>query len=230
MAVKKYKKPLPPCPDPALYQLIKTKEGSFWRRKRGTVNPVKLNKAFAANAKAMKIASPAAAGIVNSLYTYMKGLTSGRLNSRICAGLLKHYSKTKQLSFAPLINMDIQPQYPMAKLLLANYVHSIKGKQVELQIQSYPEGIKKQNNLVTEYFFELILLEADNKTFTTIKSNYAVSKAYSFTAKHFEGCKLTLPLPTTSINWMLLLKISCTESNEMAAHSKHYAMKVIRVA
>lgn len=110
MPTKKYKKPLPPCPNPELYQLINTKEGSFWRRKRGTVKPAKLNKAFSANVKAMKLVSPIAAKIANVLFTYMQGLTPGRLSSRICAGLLTYYSHAKEISFSPLLQMEIQPQ------------------------------------------------------------------------------------------------------------------------
>jgi hypothetical protein len=223
----KYRKPLPPCPDPDLYQLIKTKEGSFWRRKRGTVKPAKLNNTFAKNVQAMKIVSPVAATIVNGLFKYIQGLTTGRLSSRICANLLKHYNATKQISFTPLTNMDIQPQYPLAKLIFTQYACSIKEKQIELEVKAYPEAIKKQNNLLTEYFFELILVEAVGESFNKIQSNYVVSKPYYFNANYFEGCVLTLPIPKSSINWMVLFKISCTEGNEMALHSKHYAMKII---
>ncbi len=153
MPTKKYKKPLPPCPNPELYQLINTKEGSFWRRKRGTVKPAKLNKAFSANVKAMKLVSPIAAKIANVLFAYMQGLTPGRLSSRICAGLLTYYSHAKEISFSPLLQMEIQPQYPLDKLLFSHYSLCIKDKNIEVELSPCLQAIKKQNNLVTEYIF-----------------------------------------------------------------------------
>ena len=58
---------------------------------------------------------------------------------------------------------------------------------------------------------------------------YAISKPYSFTDIATDHCKLVLPMPTKNEPWMLLLKVSCLEGNEMTAHAKHYGMRVVEV-
>ena len=51
------------------------------------------------------------------------------------------------------------------------------------------------------------------------------SKLYDF--KEQGKCQLALKLPFMKVPWMLLLKTSCIEGSELAAHSKHYGMKVV---
>lgn len=61
------------------------------------------------------------------------------------------------------------------------------------------------------------------------KTLHAVTKSsalFSFADREAKNVELVLPMPTPVTDWMLLLKISCLEGNELAMHPKHYGMKV----
>ncbi len=64
----------PPNPDPENCVWIVTREGGYWRRKRGTVKKVKLNRAFKEGSYFMQLSAPATRGIMQKLKPYMDGL------------------------------------------------------------------------------------------------------------------------------------------------------------
>jgi hypothetical protein len=66
---------------------IITKEGGYWRRKRGTVKKAKLNRAFREGSYFMQLSAPAASRIIQKLRPYMDGLYTGRLNAKISGRL-----------------------------------------------------------------------------------------------------------------------------------------------
>jgi hypothetical protein len=41
---------------------------------------------------------------------------------------------------------------------------------------------------------------------------------------------LRLKIPVRKVPWMVLLKVSCMEGNELAVHPRHYGMKVVKVS
>jgi hypothetical protein len=53
-------------------------------------------------------------------------------------------------------------------------------------------------------------------------------KLYAFGEEPSEAFELCLSLPSDRVSWMVVLKVSCLEGNEMATHPKHYWMKVLK--
>ncbi len=70
---------IPPCPLPGAYILIETKEGVFWRKKRGLGKPAVLNDVLQANVDKMKISSPAAKRILTALRPFTLSYIAGVL-------------------------------------------------------------------------------------------------------------------------------------------------------
>ena len=62
-----------------------------------------------------------------------------------------------------------------------------------------------------------------------LRTDSIESKLYAFGEEPIEICELRLPLPEDDVQWIVLIKVSCLEGNEMAVHPKHYGMKVMKV-
>jgi hypothetical protein len=82
----------PPCPDPENYIWVHTEDGGYWRRKRGSVKPAKLNMQFKEGNELMKIAAPAAKRIVQKLRAFLDRMKTGRLNATISGKIRKALS------------------------------------------------------------------------------------------------------------------------------------------
>lgn len=218
---------LPPCPDPEQYILVKTKEGDFWRRKRQKQSPV--NRSLSANVSATEIVSPAVKRIRNKLEEYTRKLDTGRLHGRLTGLLNKTYKTKGFIDYSALKGFEFQPDHPLARLLLTRFIVNTGSEFTELLIPVTSGVLKKQNDLVTDFYFEGIMLSGDPLADEPLQSAYALSKPYSFTNTLEEDCKIVLPLPEKNVPWMLMLKVSCLEGNEMAVHPKHYGMRVVEV-
>lgn len=225
---KKWYSKLPPCPDPEQYILIKTKEGDFWRRKRQKQSPV--NRGFSANVSATEIVSPAVKRIRNKLEAYTHKLDTGRLHGRLTGLLNKTYKAKGFIDYSGLKGFEFQPDHPLARLLLTQYEVNKGFEFTELLIPVTSGVLKKHNDLVTDFYFEGILLFGNPLADEPLQTAYALSKPYSFTDTVEEDCKIVLPLPEKNVPWMLMLKVSCLEGNEMAVHVKHYGMRVVVVS
>lgn len=217
----------PPCPDPEQYLWVETKEGGHWRRKRRKDTP--LNRSLSSNVSATEIVSPVAKRIRNTLEEYTRNLDTGRLHGRLSGLLSKAYKEKGQINFSALKGFEFQKYYPLDQLLLTQYKVNTGINSVELLIQIKDDVVKKNNNLVTDFYFEGILLYGDVLADELLKVEYTLSKPYSFTDTLKKDCKLVLPLPSKNLPWMLMLKVSCLEGNEMASHVKHYGMRVVEV-
>jgi len=97
---RKYRQAPPPPKDDGSYILVKTKEGPYWRRKRGTVKIARLNDVFGANAAATAIASPAAKKILDKLQPYLSGLNTGRFIANVSARLKQSLAGSGELNFS----------------------------------------------------------------------------------------------------------------------------------
>ena len=217
----------PPCPDPELYIWVETKEGGYWRRKRSKDTP--LNRSLAANASATKIVSPVVKRIRDTLEEYTRKLDMARVQGRLSGLLRKAYIEKSKIDFSALRGFEFQEDYPLEQLLLTQYQVNKGADFIELLIRVKDGVVKKQNNLVTDFYFEGILLYGDPLTDRSFKVEYVVSKPYPFKNNATDDCKLILPMPQNNEPWMLMLKISCLEGNEMASHVKHYGMRVVEV-
>jgi hypothetical protein len=230
MGTKKYSRgQLPPCPDPERYALVKTEEGYYWRRKRGTVKPAKLNPAMNRNAATAKITAPAASRLLRKLATYTHGIKKGRINLIISGMLMKTYHTRGVIDFSMLEGLELNMGYPLEKLFYGDYTVIQDGQSLRLKIELTKGTVQRFNNLVTDYNFEAVLLYGDTTREAALRTDDISSALYSFAQAAPDNTELVLSLPDTDAPWMMLLKINCLEGNELAAHPKHYAMKVVKV-
>ena len=226
---------IPHCPDPEKYVLVNTKEGSFWRRKRGSVKPAVLNAALKRNTKSLSIASPAASNIVDRLQHFIKGMETGRLFSRISGKLVKSLNASGEISFAGLEGFDIQKNYPLPKLYICHYKILRKKNEMIINIEADPYNVKpKMDKYITGYFFELVVIYGDPTDINKLRVDGEVSGNYPVEIPHdrdrLEYCRLSVQLPSGNIPWMMLLKLSFVEDNERPVElPKYHAMKVVKV-
>jgi hypothetical protein len=218
----------PPNPEPGNYIWIDTKEGGFWRRKRGLVKTAKLNFAYSRSSENTKICSPAASRIVRKLRPYMKGLQPGRITTRICGKLRKALNETGRLSMDCLSDFDLQPEHPISHLLQEDIHVEQDIHTLTITMPITELTIKRLNKLVTGYWLELVLLYGDAGKENGLRTESEESKVYAIETCYEDNCKLSLVLPEQP--WIALIKVNCIEGNEPAAHSKLYGMKVIAVS
>lgn len=217
----------PPCPDPDRYEWVESSEGGYWRLKKQKGSPV--NRSFSENNAATSLLAPAIKRIRNRLEEYTRSLNPGRVQGKMSGLLSSLFKKTGKLDLTVLKGFEFQKEHVLENLLLTQYQVHTYSDHVELLIPVAAEAVKRHNNLVTDFYFEGILLFGDALQEASLAVEYAVSVPYSFTNTVKETCKLQLPLPPGNIPWMLMLKVSCLEGNELAAHVKHYGMKVVEV-
>ena len=216
----------PPCPgDPNDYDLITTHEGKYWRRKRGTVKPATLNNACQLANDAIKTLSPIASKIALCVRPYLTGFKTGRLNIRIASCLRKSLKETNRFQLAYLRGMQFQREQPLERMVL-RYVVYERNASIHIEINIGKGYILPQNNVATDYYFEAFLVYGDILTDRTLTCENVISPLYSFNSNESGKCCLSLPLPIED-DWMVLLKISCLEGNNLASHTKHYRLKVI---
>lgn len=222
------KKKLPPCPDPERYILVNSKEGAHWRRKRGTVTEARLNAVFTKNVDNSKVASPAAKRMVQKLRPFLSELNTGRLTAKLAGALIKAINQHGYADFSFLNGFDFQHPH-LDKLLYAQITINRNGNDFTISIPLAPYYIEPKNALVTDYYFEAILLYGDVTIDNGLRIDSSISPLYAFESTVRTTCVLTLQLPTTSFPWMIILKLSCQEENRPSVHPNHFGMKVIMV-
>jgi hypothetical protein len=217
---------LPPCPDPDICITVKTGEGYYWRKKRGSVKKASLNAVFAHNPVTSKITGPVASLILRKLEPFTGGLLMGRMTLKIAGLLMKIYDARGVIDFSMLSGLEFNAVHPLEKLLHTEYAVTHNKHQTVIRMQA--ANVQEQNNLVSDYFFDAVLLYGDplNDTMLTIIAEN--SPLFSIDRKTPYDVELAIPATPDGLVWMLLLKLSCFEGKELAAHPKHYGMKVVR--
>jgi hypothetical protein len=217
----------PPCPGRMEdYVLITTKEGSFWRRKRGTVKPATLNTKFAEAAQATRIISPVARRIRLALLPYLNGLTTGRLNTRIGNQLRKSLQEKNTLKLGYLQGVELQQDHSLDEMLAAGYRVSMDDQNISILIPLELHALHRPNNLATHYYFEAVLLFGDLNKESGLQTTTVSSPPYAFNSNAQTNCSLTLPLPADA-DWCLLLRLACMQGNSAIADTSSYRMKII---
>jgi len=234
MAKKKpiSQRPQPPVPFSDDYIWVQTKESSYWRRKRGTLKPAKLNDAFRENVQLTKMVAPAAKRMVAKLQPWLSGLETGRIVLRFSHFLRKPLKTRGRADFSLFGSYEFQERFPLRQLLVPLQTE-VKKDEVKITIPINHRTLKKLSNVVTDYFFELILMHGDPMKERGLKIESVTSALYPFMPgdewKKEVKCKLNVELPANKNPWMVMLKLSSQEGNEMAVHPRHYRMKVLAV-
>ena len=220
------KKALPVCPDPELYQAVHTKEGSFWRRKRGSVKPAVLNNAFKTTANNAAITGPIAKRICQIMQPFTDGLDTGRQTIAMINLLNKSMAKNAAIDYSFFTNYEFQKEHPLDELLEGGYKLTVKKDMLCVEIDLSFEPMKRHNKIATHYYFELIILYGNPTKENKLRVETEQSLLYSFTETYDGMCSMSLQIPKQK-PWMLVLKASCMEDNLPAHHPKYYGMKVV---
>jgi hypothetical protein len=218
---------MPPCPgNPEDYVLVESKEGKYWRKKRGIVRPARLNATFQSNAQVMAVVSPAAKRVSTAMHPYLLGIAGGRLNVRIANAFRKSLKEKGCLRLSYLKGMEFQAAHPMDRLVRGQYTVSVSDTSVRVELALDQITVEPLNPLVTEYYFELVLLYGDVNEETGLRTESTESPLYFYRDKTKAVCVLELDLPH-QVDWCVVLKVSSLEGNQLAAHPMHYRMRVI---
>ena len=93
---------------------------------------------------------------------------------------------------------------------------SLGGKNIELV-----------HSIATEFYFEAVMVWGDPMKEKGLKVDAVESKLYPIKGEVKGPCVLRLDLPAKKEPWMVLLKVSCLEGNELAHSPRHYGVKVV---
>jgi hypothetical protein len=174
----------------------------------------------------MKLSVPAASRIVKKLHPYLNGLRPGRLTSGISGKLRKGLKETDKLSLLSLKGLDLQPEHPLENLLQAQVHIERTAHELVITIPIADHTIKRLNSLVTNYYFELVLLYGDAGKENGLRIEGEDSDVYEIGKNYNVDCKLHIVLPEQP--WIAFIKVNCIEGNEMAMSPKLYGMKVMQ--
>jgi hypothetical protein len=223
------KKPTTPCPDPELYILVRTKHGAFWRRKRGTIKPIRLNDNFKRNVEATFITSPAARRIMDALEPFTRRLQKGYLLAHISGRLKKALNEKGHIDFTYFEDFDFQPEWPLKRRLLHKYTLKLDGRLLEIRLDIDEFLLKQGHQHLTDYYFEAICVYGDATRDRALQVDSVSSPLYSFESRLKQTCVLTVSPPRTGDPWMVILKLNCLMGNSLDAHPKYNAMAVVMV-
>ncbi len=222
-----------PCPDPEYYVWVNTATGGYWRRRRGTVKKAKLNKVLSGNAKLTPVANDAAKRIRAKLDPFLGGLSVGRIQANLGGKLKKAYNHKGYMDYSFMKGMNMQPFYPLERLIKDIYSIEVTSDCVTVRIPVYEHSVDNTGALVTDYYFELILLEGDPaKTRNSLRTDVDTSPLYAIGSK---AATIELCVHPTRSLWMVLLKLNTLETETLshygpAASPSNYGMKVIAVS
>jgi hypothetical protein len=219
-----------PNPDPARYVWVDSKEGGYWRRKRGLNKPAELNDAYRQSANSTKLTSPAAKRIVQRLGAHLRGLETGRILARMGGKLKKPLHQKGVMDYSALEGFELQPYHPLAALLDAPYKAEAGAEAVTVTIPIDKHTVKRHNGIVSHYYFDLVLLWGDPGREDGLRVESETSGLYGFSGEKKSVCALSVPLPGNGAPWMALLKVNCLEGHELAVHPRHYGMRVVKVS
>lgn len=218
---------LPPCPDPRYYVLVHTKEGSYWRMKRGLGKPALLNEALQESAGRMKVTSPAAKSIIASIRHHLHDLQTGRITVKLGARLGKALKEKGKVDYSFMPGYDFQPYFPMADLVRI----PLQLERVENAMRLYIElnkdtpVLRKEAAGITGYRFSAILVKGD--PLQEVRSNSMNSPVYPIALPQDATCVLSLMAPPEGTPWFLCLKVVVMVDGAPSSDFNLKAMSVI---
>lgn len=220
-------KPLPPCPDPRYYVLVHTKEGSYWRMKRGLGKPALINDVLKESAGRMKITSPAAKSVIASIRHHLHDLQTGRITVKLGARLGKALKENNKLDYTFMPGYDFQPYHPMADLVRIplQLEQTENAMRLYIDLSKEQSAIRKEAPEITGYRFSAILVKGD--PLQEVRSNSMNSPVYPIQLNEDTTCVLSLPAPPEGTPWFLCLKVVVMVHGAPAQDFALKAMSVI---
>jgi hypothetical protein len=209
-------------PDPAIYIIVRTKEGDILRAKR--TNPF-INDAF--KVMATETCSTAARQILTRLKPFTEKMT-GRMNVRLSGKIRSAKKQTGSYNYSLLPGFELQQEYPLEKLYKGQYQVRKEGQTVYINVPVSKACMNARNTLVTHYYFEAVALFGDAMIPNSLRVEDDKSPLFDFgkTYKTTVGFSFVLPPDTPYLIW---LKAGCMEGHEAAYHPMHYGMRVVAV-
>lgn len=216
----------PECPgNREDYIWVDAKKGGHWRKKRGSIKKAVLNPVFAKNARLTSLTNKASGQIIQLLHLYLNGIKKGDFYSRLAGRLKKAYNQSGELDFSFTQEMNVQDEYPLEKLLIAGYRIENAGKRVGVRIPIDDHTVKQHSELVTNYYFELLIVYGDAGSERGLYVDDTSSSVYPINSVRSADCVMLLDVPDAP--WMLILKVTCIEGNELAYSYRNFGMKVV---
>lgn len=206
---------------------VETKEGGYFRRKRGTVKVAELNATLKKYQKAFSKISPIAGRLKDWLKPYTHKLDTGRLHAKLTAALVKSFLETNIIKFTYLKDYEFQKAHPFSRIH-AGYPVDVMADAVRIKLPVKDYSVEKISEPVTGYYYELIVVAGDLMSEFPLYRNSVRSQQYEF-EKEYEDCELEIMLPGNGEPWMVMVKMNTMEGKELAVNPRHYAMRVVAV-
>jgi hypothetical protein len=224
-------RPLPPF-DPNEKEVVRTSGGWYYlRTKKPKGENAILNPTFRKNKNSLQTCSPAAVSIRRKLDPWLQHLTYGHTHRIILGALMKSYKANggKKVDYDAFLHLDLFEKYTLERLVGVPYKLNLKKNSVEIIIPIKENTVRRQNKVVNNYFFELILISGDPLKERSLRVEDVGSELYPYDKAAKEPCVLEMVLPTKKAPWMCILRVNSTEYKLRAAHMKNYAMYVVAV-
>ncbi len=221
-----YSKGRPHNPDPEKYQIIKTREGWYLKRRRGTVKPATINETLRLHAASNCGAETKE--VFRALKPFIPRLY-GRLQVYFAMRLKKAKLETGRADYRYCEGYEINRLHPLQDIYLENISITEKKGMLYFDLPVSGDGIRKKNNLVTDFYFEAILINGDPAVPGSLRSESDRSELISYNNIPNKKVQLNLILPAKDIPYLVILKFGCMEGRQHAAHGKHYGVKVVKV-
>jgi len=221
------KKNAGPCPDPLRYILVKTKEGSYWRLRRGLKNPVTINKALKANAGDNGMAE--AKRVANKLIPYLENMNAGRKTARMGSLFREARMKTGSCDFSRFKGFEIQKDHLLGDMLKERYQIKVEKGMLTITIPINKYGVKPVVHYLTHYYLEAILLYGDPGKDNKLRTESDSSERYEMLGETNSICTLTLQLPKKQ-PWMVWLKLGTFIEDKPGNYDKLYGMRVVETS
>jgi hypothetical protein len=146
------------------------------------------------------------------------------LHNNLLTYIRRYYKQHNQPGYELCNGLEVQHQYPLDKLLFSPVNTEVRKHHIYTSFQLAEHSFPQAGPLLTDYYFEAILLSGD--LMGEIQEQSQQSELFSFRQPVIKEVIFEFPLPHNQ-PWMLLLKAACFESNQRATNPKYYAMKVI---
>ncbi len=224
---KRYtKRELPPNPDPERYITVCCSDGKYYHRlMRGQRKPARLNSAFLFNQQITTMLSPAARAISQALKPYTYKLETPRFHNNLLNALRKFYKEQNQLGYSYCTNIEIQNAFPLDRMLCSPIKVVQQNNIIDTSFSVNKLNCPQLGPLLTEYWFQAILLAGNPLTPSGISVTDQQSELFSYLQPPNLQMQFHFELPASP--WMLLLKMSCYEGIQVATHPGYHPIKII---